>query len=64
MKRYYVYLIISERRLVILSKEVDNEDYNLLIDSQSRGSCMIFCAGVSYGNRAQCTIVNSPLEFT
>lgn len=72
MYNYFVYLIKSESRLVILDKEKVSNDYYLLIkvdgtDPGSFTACNLFCIGFINGTRynhlANSQVVNTVDEF-
>jgi len=68
---YYVYLILSENRLVIMENKFVNDDYHLLMDNNGENkislynTCKIFCLGYLYGSRSNGRIIiNDPHEYS
>jgi len=72
MYQYFVYLIISEKRLIILDHSVNDKNYcNLLYNNGDNQQmlyniCKMFCLGYLYGSQygqyGQ-SVINSPYEF-
>ena len=69
MFEYFVYLIISEKRLVILDHPMNDKNYYKLMDNNGGDQqmlyhiCKIFCLGYLYGSKYENHVVNSPYEF-
>lgn len=69
MYKFFVYLIKSENRLVILRDKNDNPDYLCLMDSKgdnesvSHNLCKMFCAGYIIGATNGKKPINSLYEF-
>jgi hypothetical protein len=69
MFEYFVYLIISEKRLVILDHQMNDKNYHKLMDNNGGNqqllynTCKIFCLGYLYGSQYENQVVNSPYEF-
>jgi hypothetical protein len=68
MYKYYVYLIKSQNRLVILSEEIEDKDYELLLNTGNSDyenhlirTCNTFCNGYVLG--AGNKILNRIEEF-
>jgi hypothetical protein len=63
-----VYLILSEKRLIIVDKKIEDENYVHLHESRSSNldiaihCCNCFCAGYLFGNGA-IKVINSLKEF-
>lgn len=63
----FVYLILSEKRLIISEQKINNKDYHALLQSWGRiDVCRkisnAFCLGFIYGN--DCKVKNLPEEFS
>lgn len=69
MYQYFVYLIISEKRLVILEQPISDNNYHKLMDNNGYNqqmlynTCKIFCLGYLYGGQYGQQVINSPYEF-
>lgn len=69
MITYYVYLIKSQKRLVILKNKVDNNDYHEFMktsnidDDESERICKVFCIGFILGGSWYIELVNDINEF-
>lgn len=69
MITYYVYLIKSQKRLVILKNKVDNNDYHEFMktsnskESISEIMCKMFCVGFILGGSWNIELVNDINEF-
>ena len=69
MYKYFVYLIISENRLIIVDGQIKNSDYCQLMDTcggnleLAINSCKMFCLGYIYGGQYGKQVKNSPYEF-
>ena len=68
---YYVYLILTENRLVITENEMNGKNYHLLMNNNGVNkqllfdTCKIFCLGYLYGStNGGRSIINNPHEFT
>jgi hypothetical protein len=64
--KHYVYLIISQNRLVITSVKMSNEAYHFMFSSEghfSLVSCKTFCAGCLMGSATGIKLVNTIEEF-
>lgn len=65
----YIYLIISQKRLVIADHEIIDEDYKELLNTNGpdlsiiNNSCKIFCFGYILGSRNG-GVVNTLKEFS
>lgn len=57
MYKFYVYLILSENRLVILKQQITDKDYHELVkitrnhEECGRDSCKMFCLGYILGSQ-------------
>ena len=69
MYKFYVYLILDEKRLVILKNPVDDKNYHLLMDNNGANenlllnTCKMFCLGYYFGSLYDEEVVNNPQEF-
>ena len=69
MYEYFVYLILPEKRLVILDHRMNDKNYHLLMNNNGGNQsllyslCKTFCLGYLYGGQHGQKIVNSPYEF-
>ncbi len=69
MYKCFVYLIISENRLVIMDNSVDDKNYHLLMNNEGydrvtlRQLCKMYCLGYFYAGSHNIKVVNSPYEF-
>jgi len=71
MYEYYIYLIMSENRLIICDHQIINSDYYMLMNNNGNNNtllydtCKIFCLGYIYGtyNELNKPVVNKPIEF-
>ena len=69
MYQYFVYIIISEKRLIILDHARNDNNYSILMDNNGNdqqmlyNTCKIFCLGYLYGGRYGQQVTNSPYEF-
>ncbi len=68
---FYVYLILSENRLVILRQKVENSDYYLILNNSGDSSqinllesfCKTFCLGFILGSESTKRPINNIYEF-
>ena len=69
MYKRYVYLIISQNRLVILNEEKNDKDYHLFLENNGSSrdelmmACKVFCAGFILGANSDCKPINELKEF-
>jgi hypothetical protein len=69
MNKQFVYLILSEDRLIITENKINDIDYWLLFRIESNdyvqniNMCKTFCMGMIYGNQTNRKIVNNENEF-
>jgi hypothetical protein len=69
MYKFYVYYIISEKRLVILNEEKKDKDYHLFLknNGDSRDelitNCNVFCIGFILGANRDVKPINKLEEF-
>ena len=69
MYKYFVYLIISEKRLVIVENPINDKNYYKLMDNNGANrqmlynNCKIFCLAFLYGGQYGQQVRNSPYEF-
>lgn len=69
MYKNYVYVILSENRLIITQKEIIDKDYFLTFSVDSINpifginSCKCFCLGFIYGSNSGRKIKNLEDEF-
>lgn len=68
MSTFYVYLILSQNRLVILQSLMQSDDYHMLFSSKGNpmlgeNNCKIYCMGYMVGTHAAKTPINSAEEF-
>jgi hypothetical protein len=64
--KHYVYLIISQNRLVITADSINKEDYIFMLSSEgvaSKEICKAFCAGCLMGSINGIKFVNTIEEF-
>ena len=70
MHYFYVYLILSQNRLVITKQKIDRADYHPLLDNNGGNEqvlytiCKMFCLGYISGSISGRKIVNDPSEFS
>lgn len=68
MNKHYVYLIKSDKRLIITTNEIIDSDYKHLMDSSNSNAvnvndtCKIFCIGYIMGNSND-NVINKLEEF-
>jgi hypothetical protein len=69
MNKHYVYLVMSQDRLVVTSHKIVNTDYRSLFCAEARSAddarhvCNAFCIGYIIGNQGV-TVVNFATEFS
>ena len=69
MYHFFVYLIKSKNRLVIVREKIDNQDYFYLMDNHGDDEhlceyfCKIFCIGYIQGAKNSTEPVNDINEF-
>lgn len=69
MKKLYVYLILSQKRLIITENEILDDDHHLLLRStgpnieHTRALCKTYCIGYIIGNKTSGKVINDPQEF-
>ena len=69
MYQYFLYLRVSENRLVITEKPMNDRDYHHLMDNNGydhqvlMNSIKMFCLGYICGGQHGKQVVNSPYEF-
>lgn len=67
MEIWFVYLIISQKRLVIIKHQIDSDnDYHLLLEAvgiNSKDACKAYCLGFISGQLARIKVINSVEEF-
>lgn len=69
MYQYFVYLILSENRLIILDHSIDDKKYTLLMSNNGGDNemsitvCKTFCLGYLYGGIYGKKVNNSYFEF-
>jgi hypothetical protein len=69
MNKHYVYLVMSQDRLVVTAHEIANTDYRSLFSAEARNPidarhvCNAFCIGYIIGNQG-ITVVNYETEFS
>lgn len=69
MFNYFLYLVVSQKRLVITENKIDNKDYHLLMSNSGRDKELLlsyikiyslgFLDGGVYGEK----VINSKYEF-
>jgi hypothetical protein len=70
MIKFYVYLILSQNRLVIMETENTSSDYFRLMDNNGYdrvlqlSQCKLFCIGYTNGSKLKNPVINSVLEFS
>lgn len=66
---FYIYLVLSQNRLVITQQKIVNIDYHLLMYNDGFDPitlnliCKTFCLGYICGNASGRKILNDPNEF-
>ena len=68
MGMHYVYLILSQNRLIITSVQIDDSDYFQLLNNSGNAVramdfCKTFCIGYILGSTSGRKIVNTLYEF-
>lgn len=69
MYQNFVYLILSEKRLIILDHPINDQNYWHLMDNNGNNqqlllnTCKTFCLGYLFGSQYGKQVVNSPYEF-
>jgi hypothetical protein len=64
MEIWFVYLIISQKRLIVVNHSMSGDDYHLFLKSEgtnSEYSCKTFCIGYIYGSGIK--VINYVEEF-
>jgi len=69
MYQYFLYLKVSENRLVITENPINDKDYYQLMNNNGGDQQMLmntikmFCLGYIYGGQYGKQVINSPHEF-
>jgi len=63
MEKLYVYLIKTEKRLVITNKEFNDSDHVELMNGSNRDLCNCICIGYLIGQNQKIKVVNEINEF-
>lgn len=69
MHEYFVYLIKSQKRLVITNHSVSSDDYVLMMNNNGydrylqENMCKLFCIGYIRGSALGVSVINSVDEF-
>jgi len=60
---HYVYLIKSQKRLIVCNQAIKNDDYHFLLNSTNEQACNAYCVGFIYGNEYNQVVINKAIEF-